>query len=370
MRQGCARGCRVRPWIGLLLTLLMMPPLAAAEEAPFAVAVAGAKDAGHWPFALVAPLEEAPFAVAVAGAKDAGHWPFALMAPLEEAPFACRRCRCQGRRAVAIFAGGAAVGCRRRGACRCRWCLAAAVRTDGVVGAFGRGADPLRRCRTQLGSALAVRPSIPGGPGHQARLHIAPAPRCVHGLHLCPAGYQDKQCEPRRQRRATAGREQLREPRVDEPRERGSGPVRCVAAALSQCVRDGRLRVQQDHHAGHRDDSPVDGEGRSQDIQAYQDDRTGRFCWRGRPHRGGWLARLFHPRRFQLQPDRHRLRQPVPRPDRHGPQWLERQGPGHPPPSVGGEDRTGEPRALRRRLWRCRMWARSRSRPFRGRSIH
>jgi hypothetical protein len=45
MRQGCARGCRVRPWIGLLLTLLMMPPLAAAEEAPFAVAVAGAKDA-------------------------------------------------------------------------------------------------------------------------------------------------------------------------------------------------------------------------------------------------------------------------------------------------------------------------------------
>ena len=87
MRQGCARGCRVRP-IGLLLTLLMMPPLAAAEEAPFAVAVAGAKDAGHWPFALVGPLEEAPFAVAGASAKDAGHWPFALMAPLEEAPFA------------------------------------------------------------------------------------------------------------------------------------------------------------------------------------------------------------------------------------------------------------------------------------------
>ena len=81
MRQGCARGCRVRPWIRLLLTLLMMPPLAAAEEAPFAVAVAGAKDAGYWPFALMAPLEEAPFAVAGAGAKDAGQWPNSLATP-------------------------------------------------------------------------------------------------------------------------------------------------------------------------------------------------------------------------------------------------------------------------------------------------
>ena len=81
MRQGCARGCRVRPWIGLLLTLLMMPPLAAAEEAPFAVAVAGAKDAGHWPFAPLAAAEEAPFAVAGAAVKDAGQWPYSLAAP-------------------------------------------------------------------------------------------------------------------------------------------------------------------------------------------------------------------------------------------------------------------------------------------------
>src|SRR6476646_8562903 len=81
MRQGCAKGCRVRPWIGLLLPLLMMPPLAAAEEAPFAVAVAGGKDAGHWPFALVAPLEEAPFAVAGAAAKDSGQWPYSLTTP-------------------------------------------------------------------------------------------------------------------------------------------------------------------------------------------------------------------------------------------------------------------------------------------------
>jgi hypothetical protein len=40
-------------------------------------------------------------------------------------------------------------------------------------------------------------------------------------------------------------------------------------------------------------------------------------------------------------------------------------------PSVcGWEDRTGAPRALRRRQWRCRTWARSPSRPFRVRSIH
>ena len=94
MRQGCARGCRVRPWIGLLLTLLMMPPLAAAEEAVAGAKDAGtgrsrcgavgrgalrrAKDAGHWPFALVAPLEEAPFAVAGAAVKDAGQWPYSL----------------------------------------------------------------------------------------------------------------------------------------------------------------------------------------------------------------------------------------------------------------------------------------------------
>jgi hypothetical protein len=61
-----ARRCRVGPWLGLLLALFMVAPLAAAEEAPFAVAGAAAKDAGRWPYTLVAPLaagEEAPFDV-------------------------------------------------------------------------------------------------------------------------------------------------------------------------------------------------------------------------------------------------------------------------------------------------------------------
>ncbi len=74
--------------------------------------------------------------------------------------------------------------------------------------------------------------------------------------------------ETRRQRRSAAGREQLREPRVDEPRERGGGPVRRVAAALSRCLCDGRVRGQQHHHAGHRDHPSADAEGRSQDIQS------------------------------------------------------------------------------------------------------
>ena len=94
MCQGRARRWRVRPWIGLLLVLLMVPQLAAAEQVPFAVAGAAAMNAGHWSYALVAPLaswEEAPFAVAGAMAMDAARWSYALVAPLaagEDAPFA------------------------------------------------------------------------------------------------------------------------------------------------------------------------------------------------------------------------------------------------------------------------------------------
>jgi len=149
----------VRPGIRLLLTLLMMPPLAAAEEAPFAVAVVGAKDAGHWPFALVAPLEEAPFAVAGASAKDAGQWPNSLATPR-------------------LAAGGearAAVG----GAWQRPYAQTGSSEPSEEAPIPFEGAAP------SPGARWPLRPSIPGGPGHQARLHIAPAPRCVHGLHLC-----------------------------------------------------------------------------------------------------------------------------------------------------------------------------------------
>ena len=88
MRQGCARGCRVRPWIRLLLTLLMMPPLAAAEEAPFAVAGAGAKDAGQWPNSLATPRLAAggEARAAVGGAWQRPYAQTGSSEPSEEAP--------------------------------------------------------------------------------------------------------------------------------------------------------------------------------------------------------------------------------------------------------------------------------------------
>ena len=88
MRQGCARGCRVRPWVGLLLTLLMMSPLAAAEEAPFALAGAAAKDAGQWPYSLAAPQLD-PGGEAHAAVEGAWQRPYAQTEsaePSEEAP--------------------------------------------------------------------------------------------------------------------------------------------------------------------------------------------------------------------------------------------------------------------------------------------
>ena len=103
MRQGRTRTCRVRPWIGLLAALLMVAPLAAAEEARFAGADDAAADAVRWRYALVAPLtaaEEAPFAVAGIAAKDAGHWPYFLAEPPSasgaEASFAVARAEAGG----------------------------------------------------------------------------------------------------------------------------------------------------------------------------------------------------------------------------------------------------------------------------------
>src|SRR5262249_21387558 len=106
--------------IGLLLALLMAASLAAAaEEAPFAVAGAVAEEANHWPYTLVAPLVGA-----------------------DEAPFAG-----EGSDAYAQAKPS---------------------------GPRGGSAHPVRRCPAQRGGALAVRPAIPGGPGHQERLHAAP----------------------------------------------------------------------------------------------------------------------------------------------------------------------------------------------------
>ena len=90
MRPGRVR----RFWIGLLLALLMVPELTAAQEAPFAIERIAAGDAGRWRYSLVTPLaagEEAPLAVAGIAVTDAGRWPYSLAAPLagaEEAPFA------------------------------------------------------------------------------------------------------------------------------------------------------------------------------------------------------------------------------------------------------------------------------------------
>lgn len=76
----------MRLWIGLLLAaLLMVAPLAAADEAPFAVASDVAKDADRWRYALVGPLtaaDEAPFAVGPgAAASAAGRRAYAQAAP-------------------------------------------------------------------------------------------------------------------------------------------------------------------------------------------------------------------------------------------------------------------------------------------------
>ena len=65
--------------IAFLLALLVVPPLAAAEEAPFGAA---AEDTGRWPYALVTPLttaDEVPFDVA---ARDSGRWRYSLTSPL------------------------------------------------------------------------------------------------------------------------------------------------------------------------------------------------------------------------------------------------------------------------------------------------
>ena len=319
MRQGRGRRCRAHPWIELLLPLLMVAPLAAAaEEMPFADAGAAAKDAGRWPYSLAAPLaaaEEAPFADAGAAAKDAGRWSYSLVAPLaaaEEVPF--------------VVAGAEAGSARPR------------------PYAQTAPSEPGEEAPIPIEGAVPSEP----GPWPYALPFLAdrvikqgyslPLPR---GLSLIYT-YIQRDIKISSVSLGVNGAP-LRD--VTSFVNLGSTSHVSVAVARFDAWLLPFLNVYA--LAGYVSNNTTtrgivtipnaDAEGRSHGrFKLTKTTGTGRFCRWGRSHLGGWLARFFHPRRLQLQPDRHRVRQAIPRPDRHRSQWLERQCPGHPPASVVG----------------------------------
>jgi hypothetical protein len=92
IRQRAAQRCRLNSSIGILLAVLVVAPVAAAEEAPFGVADPAVNETGRGPYSLVTPLaveEETPLAVAGVAARDVDGQPYAQAAPSgsgEEAP--------------------------------------------------------------------------------------------------------------------------------------------------------------------------------------------------------------------------------------------------------------------------------------------
>jgi hypothetical protein len=266
----------------MLLLLLMAKPLA-AEEGPLRHDQGATISAtNHGPFALVAPWavdKEALFpAERSVAASDADRWPFAPVASLaaeEKAPF--------------VAADGAASSTGRRSYAQASPSAPAEVAPIPFEVREG--------CRAR---AVALRLAISGRHGDQAGLHVA-LPRGVSLVYT----YVERDIKITKVRLGVDGA-----PLRDVTNFVNLGSTSHVNVAVGRF--DAWLLPFLNVYAmagyvsnntttkRHRDDSAADVEGRAQDIQSPQDDRTRGFRGRGRPHRSGRLARIVHPRRISI----------------------------------------------------------------------